>query len=133
MHTRIAGRMNELELKQTDLIKATGASKGTVSLWLKAPTKISGDYLYKLCDLLQCTPDWLFHGKSTLPPPQLYLGGGLDVDAFAEVYKIFDDAAVATRSDYTSDIKSKCLIAMYLAKMKGDSPSAEMLRFLTAL
>lgn len=60
---RIRYRMTQLGLKQTDLINATGASKGTVSLWVNGPSEPQGSYLLKLAKALDTTSEWIITGK----------------------------------------------------------------------
>lgn len=49
----LAGRLKELDLKQIDLVDATGASKGTVSKWMKGPNVPSRKFVKKLAKVLQ--------------------------------------------------------------------------------
>ncbi len=55
-------------LKQVDLVKATGASKGTVSKWLSDTSSPRGQYLVKLADCLGVTPDYILTGKGEVKP-----------------------------------------------------------------
>ncbi len=59
---RILGRMRALGLKRSNLIQATGATKGAVSQWISDQVSPSSKYLTSLCDVLQCTPGYLLHG-----------------------------------------------------------------------
>jgi transcriptional regulator with XRE-family HTH domain len=60
---RIIEKMKEKGLKQIDLVKATKATKGTVSLWVKGQTVPSGENLIKLANALKVSPEWLQTGK----------------------------------------------------------------------
>lgn len=68
LQDRVIRRMEELNLKQVDLIKSTGASRGTVSLWLSGSNNPTGERLTKLATALQTTSDWLITGVK--PPTQ---------------------------------------------------------------
>lgn len=59
---RIRQRMAELGLKQKDIIKRTGASPGTVSLWVNGISEPNGNYLVKLADCLHTSEKWLRTG-----------------------------------------------------------------------
>ena len=59
---RIIQKMKELNLKQTDLIKALGLSKGTVSKWVSGTNIPSASVLPDLAKTLHTTPDWLING-----------------------------------------------------------------------
>ncbi len=80
INERIRYRMTQLGLQQTDLAKLTGASKGTVSLWVNGPSEPKGEYLLKLARGLETTPDWILNGKGD---PQLH-----DVPQFGEITPI---------------------------------------------
>ncbi|MFB2539467.1 LexA family protein [Acinetobacter sp. c3-l95] len=59
---RIVKRMKELNLKQIDLVKHTGASKGTVSNWISGVNTPTGERLVLLADMLKTTSEWLLIG-----------------------------------------------------------------------
>ncbi|SHO57824.1 S24 family peptidase [Vibrio quintilis] len=61
---RIKQRMQALGLKAVNIVKLTGASKGSVSQWVNGASKPSGQNLIALCKALQCQPDWLLLGDS---------------------------------------------------------------------
>lgn len=65
MNDRIVSRAKELGLNQTDIIKLTTASKGTVSKWFNAVSKPSGDNLVVLAKALQTTTEWLSKGTQS--------------------------------------------------------------------
>lgn len=60
---RIAQRMKALNLKQVDLVEATGSSKGTVSKWISGTNIPSNTVLPALAKALQTTSEWLINGK----------------------------------------------------------------------
>ena len=68
IHIRIRQRMDELSIKQVDIVKATGATKGAVSQWLKEPRNISYEFLIPLCKLLRCSVKWLKTGRGPIEP-----------------------------------------------------------------
>lgn len=62
MSDRIIRRLKALNLRASNLIKATGASRGTVSQWVNGGTEPSAKYLSKLADVLGVTERWLTEG-----------------------------------------------------------------------
>lgn len=56
---RINRLMAEHGLKPSDIMSATGASRGAVSQWRNGIVKPSGERLLRLARLLHTTPDWL--------------------------------------------------------------------------
>ncbi|WP_201634125.1 S24 family peptidase [Psychrobacter immobilis] len=63
MGLRINARLRELGLRQVDVVKATGASKGAVSTWVNGSSSPQDKYLVLLSSLLKTTPHWLMTGK----------------------------------------------------------------------
>ncbi|WP_140921165.1 LexA family protein [Limnobaculum xujianqingii] len=62
MSDRIAQRMVSLNLKSKDLMKATKASKGTVSQWVNGGTEPSSKYILSLAEVLGVSERWLIEG-----------------------------------------------------------------------
>ncbi|WP_269915065.1 helix-turn-helix transcriptional regulator [Acinetobacter sp. HY1485] len=62
---RIIARMKTLNLKQVDLVQATGLSKGTISKWLSGMNIPSNTALPRLAHVLQTTSEWLISGQET--------------------------------------------------------------------
>lgn len=60
---RIKLRMEELAIKQVDLINKKVASKGSISLWLSGGAIPSGERLIKLARELSTSEEWLITGK----------------------------------------------------------------------
>ncbi|WP_180110126.1 MULTISPECIES: LexA family protein [unclassified Acinetobacter] len=60
---RIQQRMLELNLSQADLMRATGAARGTVSGWINGPNSPSAKYLDSLATALRTTSTWILTGK----------------------------------------------------------------------
>lgn len=60
---RLIKRAKELGIKQIDLVKATHASKGTVSNWFSGRDVPSAKYLIALARELETSPDWILDGK----------------------------------------------------------------------
>lgn len=60
--TRIKQRMNELGLKQVDLINKKVASRGTISLWLSGGAEPTRERLVKLAEILKTTEKWILTG-----------------------------------------------------------------------
>lgn len=61
---RIRSRMDELGIKQVDLINAQVASKGTISLWLSGGSTPSGSRLVNLANTLKKSEAWILTGQS---------------------------------------------------------------------
>jgi SOS-response transcriptional repressor LexA len=64
--------MADLNIKQKDIITATGASKGTVSQWVNGISEPSGGYLVKLAEFLQTSERWLSKGEGVADKPGRY-------------------------------------------------------------
>lgn len=62
---RIQIRMNELGLKQADLMRDTGAARGTVSGWVNGSNSPSAKHIESLAKALQTTSAWLLSGKES--------------------------------------------------------------------
>lgn len=60
---RIKKRMDELGIRQVDLINKKVASKGTISLWLSGSSVPSGERLVKLSNELQVDAAWILTGQ----------------------------------------------------------------------
>ena len=60
---RIKKRMDELGIRQVDLINKKVASKGTISLWLSGSSVLSGERLVKLSNELQVDAAWILTGQ----------------------------------------------------------------------
>lgn len=63
--------LSERNLERNDIIRETGASKGTVSLWIKGATKPNGHHLISLCKLMQCDPEWLMDDSAPYAASQV--------------------------------------------------------------
>lgn len=67
---RISIRRKELGLNQSDLARAVGVSRASVSQWEKGETSIKGENLLPLAKALKCDPNWLLTGQgSPVPTP----------------------------------------------------------------
>lgn len=62
---RIATRLNELKLKQVDLIEATGLSKGAVSKWITGTSVPSSEHIPAIANKLQVSTEWLLTGQDS--------------------------------------------------------------------
>lgn len=63
---RIIQRMNELGLKQADLVTRLNVSKGAVSKWVSGLNTPNSTILPQLADALETTPSWLINGTQKL-------------------------------------------------------------------
>ena len=52
MANRIKECMKAKRLKQVDIVKTTGVSKGSISKWLAGKAKRSGEYLLRISQVL---------------------------------------------------------------------------------
>jgi SOS-response transcriptional repressor LexA len=59
---RIAQLMRKRGLTQADLMRATGATRGTVSQWISNATQPGGKYINELCRVLGTTSDYIYDG-----------------------------------------------------------------------
>jgi phage repressor protein C with HTH and peptisase S24 domain len=63
--SRIAARAKELGLKQVDIVRMTGATKGTVSNWFKGSSSPKAEYIGPLARALQKSESWVLTGKES--------------------------------------------------------------------
>lgn len=63
---RIKKRMDELSIKQIDLINKGVASKGSISLWISGGSVPSGERLVKLARELKTSESWLLTGQGDI-------------------------------------------------------------------
>ena len=63
MANRIKECMKAKRLKQVDIVKTTGVSKGSISKWLAGKAKPSGEYLLRLSQVLGESEYWLLNGE----------------------------------------------------------------------
>lgn len=68
INDRIIARARELKLKQVDIVRAVGCSKGTVNQWFKGDTAPNGENLLKTARILAVSPEWLQTGKEAIKP-----------------------------------------------------------------
>lgn len=61
---RIQLKMKQKGCKQVDLVKATGAKKGTVSKWVSGTNTPRGQFILKLAEFLETDVGWLLTGES---------------------------------------------------------------------
>lgn len=62
---RIRMRMIELNLTQADLMRLTGAARGTVSGWFNGSNNPSAKHIGAVCTALQTTSQWLLDGEGS--------------------------------------------------------------------
>ncbi|MDH7582850.1 helix-turn-helix domain-containing protein, partial [Acinetobacter baumannii] len=60
---RIQSRMAELKLSQADLMRLTGAARGTVSGWVNGSNNPSAKHIEALATALKTTSRWILTGK----------------------------------------------------------------------
>jgi phage repressor protein C with HTH and peptisase S24 domain len=60
---RIIHLMKEVDLRQADLVKRTGASKGTVNQWVSGKINPSKKYDRQLAKALKTTTDYIHYGE----------------------------------------------------------------------
>lgn len=63
MGKRIKKRLKEMNLRQVDIVKGTGASKGAVSTWINGSSSPQDLYLVRLASLLKTSPYWIMTGE----------------------------------------------------------------------
>ena len=67
MHERIQQKLNELNLKQADIARATGKSTAAVTKWLKGDNIPKAENLKAIAKLLNVSDVWLLTGKESQP------------------------------------------------------------------
>lgn len=71
IHDRIQSKMAELGLKQADLMRVTGAGRATISSWVNGPSMPRGEYLLKVANVLNTSPEWLLKGGDSQQAPSV--------------------------------------------------------------
>lgn len=79
---RIQQRMAELDLSQADLMRSTGAARGTVSGWVNGSNNPSAKHIEALSKALKTTSHWLLTGEHS---------GSFHTDQVLETVAITDD------------------------------------------
>lgn len=74
---RIRLRMNELKLTQADLMRSTGAARGSVSGWVNGSNSPSAKHIEPLAKALQTTTAWLLTGEETKQPERPVIWGNV--------------------------------------------------------
>lgn len=69
LHDRIQQRLDEKNLKQADIARATGKSTAAVTKWLSGQNIPKMDSLVKIAKLLNVSPDWLATGQGEMSAP----------------------------------------------------------------
>lgn len=62
MSEKLKNRMDELNIRATELARRSGASKSSVSQWLNSDARPSSRFLPELCRILQVDPEWFIDG-----------------------------------------------------------------------
>lgn len=65
VHERIQQKLNEKNLKQSDIARATGKSTAAVAKWLSGQNVPRAENLKAIAKLLNVSDDWLLTGKGT--------------------------------------------------------------------
>nr|WP_313379309.1 S24 family peptidase [Moraxella sp.] len=91
---RLIARANELGLKQTDLIKGTGAGKTTVHKWFNHLNDPSAKYLDDLSKTLKTTTQWLLTGREPSDNTQSVLDQIRALDNVRVDYGDDDDSGI---------------------------------------
>ncbi|WP_201550911.1 XRE family transcriptional regulator [Psychrobacter fjordensis] len=94
MAERLKERMKEKRLRQIDISKAIGASRGTVSKWLSGDAEPNHEYMLRLAEVLDVHPDWIIEGDN-------YYATYDDLDAMENALK------EENRDRYINDLKLK--------------------------
>lgn len=64
MSERLKERMKQKRLRQIDISKAIGASRGTVSKWLSGDAEPNHEYTLRLAEVFDVHPDWIREGDN---------------------------------------------------------------------
>ncbi|RZG74150.1 helix-turn-helix domain-containing protein [Acinetobacter sp. WCHAc060033] len=68
MHERIQQKLEEKNLKQADIARATGKSTAAVTKWLKGDNIPKAENLKAIAKLLNVSDEWLLNGKENKQP-----------------------------------------------------------------
>lgn len=68
--SRIRQKREEAGLSQERLGKLVGRTKGSVSQWESDATRPKGDALFKLAEVLNCSPGWIQEGGEEIRSPR---------------------------------------------------------------
>lgn len=60
---RIKRRIKELGITRADVMRHTGATKGSISQWCNDRSVPRGEYLVPLCEVLKCNLSYLLYGE----------------------------------------------------------------------
>lgn len=66
IHDRIQQKLDEKNLKQADIARATGKSTAAVAKWLSGQNVPKTDSLVKIAQLFGVTPNWLATGQGEM-------------------------------------------------------------------
>jgi transcriptional regulator with XRE-family HTH domain len=110
INERIIAKMKELGMRQADLARATGATKGAVNQWFKGATAPSGENLIRLAQALRVTPEWLQFGKESRAPSNVVsLHGGVVSEPIAKysdadpqdlmIFELLKDITASQKAD----------------------------------
>ena len=69
LHERIQQKLNEKNLRQADLARATGKSTAAVTKWLSGENTPKTESLKQIAKLLGVNDEWLLTGKGLSDPP----------------------------------------------------------------
>ena len=64
---RIIKRMKEMNVRQVDIVEATGATKGAVSKWVAGTNIPKAEFLPSLATVLKTSQNWLLTGNQEKP------------------------------------------------------------------
>lgn len=129
INERIIERMEVLGLKQKDLVSKTGLTRGAVSQWIKNPIIPSGENMGKLCEVLECTPEWLLGESTSITRPEVS-EQGLDIQQLTIAVQAVEDAVVYVDGGIDNATKAKLIAARY--SMGADCQLTELVRIFTA-
>jgi len=118
---RIKYLMANKKLRQVDVSRAIGATRGTVSKWLSGENTPANDYLVRLARLLETTPAWILYGDDDRAIESTY-----DID---DAVDYIDSEREKSRSMYIRELELKpdlrydidYLEEMYLKKIFKES------------
>lgn len=103
--------MKELSLSATDISKATGVSKATISFWVNGTNGAKGKNLLALAEVLKCSPEWLSDGSN--PPRPYGEPGSSTADVVAQM--------LASKAG--KNLSSKAKEMMLAAAVEADFPN----------
>lgn len=107
---RLNKRANELGLKQAEIARQLGITRGSVNQWFNGNTKPSGEKLVQLAKLMKTSADWISSGKGLA---QSRTAESANVETLKRAAKIIRNAEMLSGQPFSLDDFSEKLAEVY--------------------